>query len=75
MRIDAAGLWLVYQGVMQCIAASQIVICTGQVAVNDLYSVLQGLEQSVHVIGGALQAGELDAQRAIEQGFRLGVSF
>jgi 2,4-dienoyl-CoA reductase (NADPH2) len=28
----------------------------------------------VHIIGGAQEAGELDAKRAIDQGVRLGAS-
>jgi len=32
---------------------------------------LRAAGQNVHVIGGALEAGELDAKRAIDQGCRL----
>jgi hypothetical protein len=27
----------------------------------------------VHLIGGALEAGDLDAKRAIEQGYQIGI--
>ena len=68
-KIDDAGLHIHHEGLDKCIPAEQIIICAGQESVNDLYFQLQALNQSVHLIGGALEAGELDAKRAIEQGF------
>lgn len=38
---------------------------------NDLAETLRAQGQSVHVIGGADVAAELDAKRAIAQGTRL----
>jgi len=46
-------------------------MCAGQVSVNDLVETLTSAEIEHHVIGGAEHAGELDAQRAIRQGFEL----
>lgn len=48
-----------------------IVLCTGQEPQRALHGALQALGRSVHLIGGAEHAGELDAKRAIDQGFRL----
>ena len=56
------------------IAADTIVLCAGQEPLRDLAETLQAAGLSVHVIGGALEAGELDAKRAIDQGVRLGAS-
>ncbi|QLG87845.1 NADPH-dependent 2,4-dienoyl-CoA reductase [Chitinibacter bivalviorum] len=75
LHIDDAGLHLIHDGVEKCIPCDQIVICAGQESVNSLYADLQALGQAVHLIGGAQLAAELDAKRAIEQGFRLGISF
>ena len=49
-----------------------IVLCTGQEPQRALEAPLKAAGLAVHVIGGALEAGELDAKRAIDQGVRLG---
>jgi len=51
-----------------------IVMCAGQVPMRDLADALEGSGASVHVIGGADVAAELDAKRAIDQGARLAAS-
>jgi len=48
-----------------------IVLCTGQEPLRELYEPLQAANVSVHLIGGADVAAELDAKRAINQGSRL----
>jgi 2,4-dienoyl-CoA reductase (NADPH2) len=48
-----------------------VVICAGQVPSRDLYDELVAAGASVHVIGGADVAAELDAKRAIAQGTAL----
>ena len=48
-----------------------IVMCAGQVSERSLADALEAKGVSVHVIGGADVAGELDAKRAIDQGTRL----
>jgi 2,4-dienoyl-CoA reductase (NADPH2) len=56
-----------------------IVLCAGQEPLNTLAEALGGQQggpqggPQVHVIGGALEAGELDAKRAINQAMRLGL--
>ena len=69
MKIDDAGLHLRHEGIEKCLPVEQIILCAGQESVNSLYAELLALKQSAHLIGGALEAGELDAKRAIEQGF------
>ncbi len=57
------------------IACDTVVLCTGQLPLRELADALQvqgkKVHLKVHVIGGALEAGELDAKRAIDQAARL----
>ena len=46
-------------------------MCAGQVAQRDLYQVLIDNGINVHLIGGADEAKELDAKRAIKQAAEL----
>lgn len=48
-----------------------VVLCTGQEPLRDLEAPLRNAGVSLHLIGGADVAGELDAKRAIDQGTRL----
>lgn len=48
-----------------------IVLCAGQVSDRSLQAPLLAAGCSVHLIGGADEAGELDAKRAIKQGTEL----
>jgi 2,4-dienoyl-CoA reductase (NADPH2) len=72
-KIDDAGLHLTIQGKSQILDVDNIVICAGQVSNNQLFTTLKATNANVHIIGGALEAGELDAKRAIEQGVKLGI--
>lgn len=71
LRIDDAGLHLRVKGQEQCLPVDHVVICAGQESVTDLLAALQARGQKVSVIGGADQAAEIDARRAIEQGMRV----
>jgi 2,4-dienoyl-CoA reductase (NADPH2) len=53
------------------IECDSIVLCAGQEPLRDLQAPLAAAGLPVHLIGGALEAGELDAKRAIDQGTRL----
>ena len=68
-KIDDAGLHVVVNGETKVLAVDNIIICAGQEPNNLLMDPLAGL--SVHKIGGADVASELDAKRAIDQGTRL----
>ena len=48
-----------------------IVLCAGQEPLRELQLPLTAAGIPVHLIGGAFEAGELDAKRAIDQGTRL----
>jgi 2,4-dienoyl-CoA reductase (NADPH2) len=73
-KIDAAGLHITVQGVPQLLEVDNVIICAGQVSNNQLYNKLKETHTNVHLIGGALEAGELDAKRAIEQGVKVGIA-
>jgi 2,4-dienoyl-CoA reductase (NADPH2) len=63
-KIDEAGLHVAMDGAHMVIPADTIVVCAGQEArrwSNDRF----------HHIGGAREAGELDAERAMREGAEL----
>jgi 2,4-dienoyl-CoA reductase (NADPH2) len=68
-KIDALGLYFHRDGLAEHLAVDTIVVCAGQESVRELVAPLTA--RGVHVIGGADEATELDAKRAIEQGTRL----
>ena len=70
-RIDDEGLHVTIGGEDKVIPADNVVICAGEEPLRDLYDALAGRGCSVHLIGGADVAAELDAKRAIDQGTRL----
>ena len=71
-RIDDEGLHISVGDEDRLVQCDSIVLCAGQLAVNALADDLKAQGRPVHVIGGASFAGELDAQRAIEEGTLLG---
>ncbi|MDI3419897.1 NADPH-dependent 2,4-dienoyl-CoA reductase [Streptomyces luteolus] len=70
-RIDDAGLHIGVDGGTQVLDVDTVVLCAGQEPRRELYDALLAVGQSVHVIGGADVAAELDAKRAIKQGTEL----
>lgn len=72
LQIDDAGLHVrIADGEPQLLAVDNVVICAGQDPLRELQDGLIAAGQSVHLIGGADVAAELDAKRAINQGSRL----
>jgi 2,4-dienoyl-CoA reductase (NADPH2) len=53
------------------IPCDTVVLCAGQLPLRTLADELLALGKTVHVIGGAQEAGELDAKRAIDQAAQL----
>ncbi|KUJ67703.1 NADPH-dependent 2,4-dienoyl-CoA reductase [Streptomyces albus subsp. albus] len=70
-RIDDAGLHLTVDGTSSVLPVDTVVLCAGQDPARELYEELRAAGRSVHVIGGADVAAELDAKRAIRQGTEL----
>jgi len=69
--IDDQGLHITVSDKPQLLAVDNVVICAGQEPRRDLEADLKAAGVSVHLIGGADEARELDAKRAINQGSRL----
>ncbi|MCD8521310.1 MAG: NADPH-dependent 2,4-dienoyl-CoA reductase [Saccharospirillaceae bacterium] len=69
--IDDKGLHITVNGETKVLDVDNIVICAGQESERSLFNELQDSGLSVHLIGGADVAAELDARRAIDQGVRL----
>jgi len=70
-RIDDEGLHIMVDNKPQVLAVDSIVVCAGQEEMNGLYQPLKQAGRSVHLIGGAFKALELDARHAINQASRL----
>ena len=70
-KIDDAGLHISVDGHAKILDVDHVVICAGQESFTAMYEQLQQAGKSVHLIGGAKEAGELDAKRAIRQGAEL----
>jgi 2,4-dienoyl-CoA reductase (NADPH2) len=76
--INDEGLWVSEgdkRANLRCIPCDNVVLCAGQVSLRELADELATLGTAVHVIGGAAEAGELDAKRAIDQAARLAAKF
>jgi 2,4-dienoyl-CoA reductase (NADPH2) len=72
--IDARGLHISFGEKKEkptLLEVDTIVLCAGQVSLRELEAPLTAAGVKTHVIGGAFEAGELDAKRAIDQGVRL----
>ena len=67
-HIDDQGLHITVGDNTQILDVDTIIICAGQ---DPLRELVDGLNLPHHLIGGADEAGELDAKRAIDQGTRL----
>ncbi|MDB2384393.1 NADPH-dependent 2,4-dienoyl-CoA reductase [Endozoicomonas sp.] len=68
-KVDDEGLHLSIGGEQRVLAVDSVILCAGQESLRDLADQLT--HSSIHLIGGADKAGELDAKRAIDQGCRL----
>ncbi|MCO6486779.1 MAG: NADPH-dependent 2,4-dienoyl-CoA reductase [Phaeodactylibacter sp.] len=66
-RIDDQGLHLTVKGEQRVLEVDNVVICAGQEPLRDLWAPLKEKGTTVHLIGGADEARELDAKRAIYQ--------
>ncbi len=72
--IEEDGLAVTVAGERRVIAADTVVICAGQEPERGLYDALRRRGIDVHLIGGAREAVELDACRAIEEATRLAIA-
>jgi 2,4-dienoyl-CoA reductase (NADPH2) len=70
-KVDDAGLHITMGDKEMTIPADTIVLCAGQEPQRELQAQLVAAGCTVHLIGGADKAAELDAKRAIKQGTEL----
>ncbi|WEG14864.1 FAD-dependent oxidoreductase [Pullulanibacillus sp. KACC 23026] len=67
-EITEDGVWVQTSETKQFIKADQVILCTGQTANQELYDVLKDRVPTV-LIGGSYDASELNAAKAIHQGY------
>lgn len=72
--IDDEGLHITRAEQVSCLPVDTIIICAGQEPRRELHQPLLDMGKTVHLIGGADIAAELDARRAIDQGTRLALA-
>jgi 2,4-dienoyl-CoA reductase (NADPH2) len=70
-QIDDKGLHIDIEGEKQILDVDHVIVCAGQEPNRDLQQGLIDLKVTVHLIGGASVAAELDAKRAIRQAAEL----
>ncbi|MBC3885688.1 NADPH-dependent 2,4-dienoyl-CoA reductase [Undibacterium griseum] len=70
-KVDDAGLHVTIDGQQKTLPVDNVILCAGQEPRRDLQAALESAGKTVHLIGGADVAAELDAKRAINQGTRL----
>ena len=76
-KISDKGLYISRENgeaMPELLEVDTIVLCAGQISNSELYDDLKSSGVDCHLIGGAKNAGELDAKRAIDQGTRLALS-
>ena len=74
LGVDDAGLHVRLGGEDRVWDVDTVILCAGQEPLRDLYDALiaEGVEASL--VGGAFEASELDAKRAIDQATRLALA-
>ena len=74
LRIDDEGLHTRVNGEPELFAVDTVIVCAGQIPLHGLYDDLVAFGIKPTLIGGAFEATELDAKRAIEQASELAAS-
>ncbi|MFP5462955.1 MAG: FAD-dependent oxidoreductase, partial [Gammaproteobacteria bacterium] len=72
--IDDRGLHYTANGERRLLEVDNVIVCAGQEPERSLHDALSERGIPVYLIGGAHEAAELDAYRAIDQATRLAVS-
>jgi len=70
-KIDDAGVHALVGGEPVLFEADTVIVCAGQEPLRALFDQLEADGVTAHLIGGALEASELDAKRAIRQASEL----
>ncbi|MEK9776848.1 MAG: FAD-dependent oxidoreductase, partial [Quisquiliibacterium sp.] len=70
-KIDDTGLHALVHGEPRLFEVDTVIICAGQTPLRTLYDQLREVGIAASLVGGALEAAELDAKRAIDQACRM----
>lgn len=70
-KIDDDGLHTLVNGEPMLFDVDTVIVCAGQEPARALYDGLMGANRAARLIGGAYEAAELDAKRAIKQATEL----
>ena len=71
LKIDDKGLHIEVKGESSVLEVDNIIVCAGQLSSRTLYEDLKAKGKEPYLIGGADEAAELDAKRAIYQACHL----
>jgi 2,4-dienoyl-CoA reductase (NADPH2) len=71
LKIDDAGLHARVNGEPKLFEVDTVIVCAGQTPLRTLHDDLAALDIESTLVGGAYEAVELDAKRAIDQACRL----
>ena len=71
LKIDDAGLHTRVNGEPKLFEVDTVIVCAGQLPLRTLHDELQAAGVKSTLVGGAFEAAELDAKRAIDQASRL----
>lgn len=71
VKIDDAGLHTKINGEPKLFEVDTVIVCAGQTPLRTLHDELEALGVKSSLVGGAFEAAELDAKRAIDQASRL----
>ena len=71
LKIDDAGLHTLVNGEPRLFEVDTVIVCAGQTPQRDLFDALLTAGIPAQLVGGAFEASELDAKRAIDQASRL----
>jgi 2,4-dienoyl-CoA reductase (NADPH2) len=74
-KIDDEGLHISIDDKPTILEVDHIVICAGQLALHPLADALVKANKAFHIIGGAKEARELDAKKAIKEASYLAAQF
>jgi 2,4-dienoyl-CoA reductase (NADPH2) len=71
LRIDDAGLHARVNGEPVLFDADTVIVCAGQLPLRALHEALRERGIEARLVGGAHEAAELDAKRAIDEASRM----
>ncbi len=71
LKIDDAGLHVLIKGEPRLFEVDTVIVCAGQTPLRTLFDSLEAEHVPASLIGGAFEASELDAKRAINQASEL----